>query len=130
MKLLFRRVVFVPIAVNISIFDALLLETDRHNKRVQAQSQDRKKSPFQQGKPQVKNFSDKMQLAAFDVGMPGDPSFPVAESPRCSQSESEKAREKTDKHNAQILQQCSGEIRIVMMAQNTTPSFLFTYILR
>ena len=71
-----------------------------------------------------------MQLATFDVGMPGDPSFPVAESPRCSQSESEKAREKTDKHNAQILQQCSGEIRIVMMVQNTTPSFLFAYILR
>jgi len=103
MKLLFRRVVFVPIAVNISIFDAPLLETDRHNKRVQAQSQDRKKSPFQQGKPQVKNFSDKMQLAAFDLGMLGDPSFPVTESPRRSQPKREKAREKADKNNTKIL---------------------------
>ena len=51
MQLSFRRVIFIPTAVHIGVFDAPLLEADGHDKRIQSQSQDRKKGPFQQGKP-------------------------------------------------------------------------------
>ena len=71
-----------------------------------------------------------MQLVSFYVGMLGDPFFPIAESPRCSQPKREKARNTADKKNAEIFQKRSVEIRIMMMAQNITPLYLLNDIIR
>jgi hypothetical protein len=61
--------------------------------------------------------------------MLGDPFFSITESPGRSQPESEKARKTADKKNAEIFHKRSGEIRIIMMAQNITPLFMLTDII-